>query len=150
MRRSFAVLWLMSMTMPALGQVSESGCLLIGTFAYDSDVLMSVTKRNLDEVAKALRDERLRTKTFFVEGHADARGSEPYNQYLSERRAQAVVRYLTELGTDPSKLVVKGYGKSQPKTNDPYEADNRRVELRIDLTNHGAAQSNPTISSSPR
>jgi outer membrane protein OmpA-like peptidoglycan-associated protein len=50
---------------------------------------------------------------------------------LSERRAQAVARYLTEHGVEGSKLKAKGYGKLKPKTPDPFDAANRRVETRL-------------------
>ena len=47
--------------------------------------------------------------------HTDMKGSEQYNQRLSDRRAQSVVDYLIKSGIDPRRLQPKGYGESKPK-----------------------------------
>ena len=101
------------------------------TFDLNSNDLTESARQNLDEFAKALQDTRLRPHAFVVEGHTDARGSNKYNMALSERRAHAVVRYLTRHGIETSKLKPKGYGKLKPRTPDPYDAANRRVETRL-------------------
>jgi outer membrane protein OmpA-like peptidoglycan-associated protein len=66
-----------------------------------------------------------------VAGHADANGSDIYNQHLSERRAAAVKRFLTSrfnLRADTLKAI--GFGKTRPKNAaDPYADENRRVEI---------------------
>lgn len=70
-----------------------------------------------------------------IVGHTDSRGSESYNQRLSEQRAQAVADYLTENGIDASRLTVSGAGESAPKaSNDTAEGrmKNRRVEVTIE------------------
>lgn len=69
-----------------------------------------------------------------IAGHTDKRNTskEKYNLLLSEKRAKAVADYLIKKGTDPKRLVVKGYGFSQPiAENDPMEGNdaNRRVEI---------------------
>lgn len=46
--------------------------------------------------------------------HTDRHGPAGYNLRLSQRRAEAVVRYLTELGIAPERLRAEGYGKSRP------------------------------------
>ncbi|MDB5970047.1 MAG: hypothetical protein JWQ90_2497 [Hydrocarboniphaga sp.] len=69
-----------------------------------------------------------------VSGHTDSKGSDSYNQELSERRAQSVVDYLTAHGIDAARLTSKGLGETQPLAdNDTDEGRelNRRVELRI-------------------
>ncbi len=70
-----------------------------------------------------------------IQGHTDNIGSAEYNQRLSESRAWAVVNYLIQqMGVDPSRLLAKGYGESQPKaSNDTPEgrALNRRVEFVV-------------------
>jgi outer membrane protein OmpA-like peptidoglycan-associated protein len=104
---------------------------LLITFDLDSANLTDAAKANLDEFAKALRDPRLSSATFEVDGHTDARGGDNYNMTLSERRAAAVVEYLTAQGVDATKLVAKGFGKSQPREADPFAAENRRVETRL-------------------
>jgi outer membrane protein OmpA-like peptidoglycan-associated protein len=108
----------------------ESYDLLI-TFDLDSDSLTDAAKENLNEFAKALQDPTLAGAAFEVNGHTDARGTEDYNLGLSERRAQAVIDYLSQLGVDTSKLTAHGYGKTQPRSPDPFDAVNRRVETRL-------------------
>ena len=68
-----------------------------------------------------------------VAGHTDSIGSDAYNQKLSEGRASAVRDYFVEKGVTNT-LTIKGYGESEPITeNDTEEGRerNRRVELRI-------------------
>jgi outer membrane protein OmpA-like peptidoglycan-associated protein len=104
---------------------------LVVKFKYNSDVLEPDAKLNLDEFAKALKTPQLSGRTFMVEGHTDASGTPGYNLNLSERRAQAVVRYLSERGVNTSNLMAKGYGQSRPIAPDPLSGDNRRVETRL-------------------
>jgi len=106
---------------------------LVVTFDLDSDVLTEQAKANLAEFAKALKDPALATRSFLVEGHTDARGTESHNLALSERRAAAVVRFLNEQGVTKANLLAKGVGMSRPRTADPFDAANRRVETRLRL-----------------
>lgn len=67
-------------------------------------------------------------------GHTDGKGSDAYNQRLSENRARAVVDYLVSKGVSEKRLQYKGFGKSMPlESNDTEEgrAKNRRVEFKI-------------------
>lgn len=75
-----------------------------------------------------------------IEGHTDAKGTDEYNQRLSERRAQAVYRYFINAGIPARRLMMLGYGKFRPiasnqKTdgtdNPEGRALNRRVQLQI-------------------
>lgn len=108
---------------------------LVVKFKYNSDVLEPEARINLDEFAKALKTPQLSAQTFMVEGHTDAAGTPGYNLNLSQRRAQAVVRYLSEKGVDAGRLVPKGYGQAQPLVADPLSGDNRRVETKLRSTN---------------
>jgi OmpA-OmpF porin, OOP family len=108
------------------------------TFDYDSDRLTADAKRNLSEFAKALSNNRLQNLSFVVDGHTDANGAEAYNLDLSNRRAQAVVAHLVGLGVDRGKVTAQGHGKSRPRTADPFDPANRRVETRAE---RGVAQS---------
>jgi OOP family OmpA-OmpF porin len=68
-----------------------------------------------------------------VHGHTDNVGSAEYNQNLSERRAESVKKYLVNKGIAAERMVVKGYGLTQPvASNDTKEgrAKNRRVQLK--------------------
>ncbi|MGB1541202.1 MAG: OmpA family protein [Cycloclasticus sp.] len=67
-----------------------------------------------------------------ITGHTDFRGTVPYNQDLSERRAASVRAFLVSHGCDASKLFIEGYGETKPiADNNTKEgrAKNRRVEL---------------------
>ena len=85
----------------------------------------------LDRVVRSLQDwPTLRVE---VAGHTDASGSEGYNMRLSIMRAESVRDYLAGQGIDPGRLVVQGYGESQPIADNSTEegrAKNRRIELR--------------------
>lgn len=104
---------------------------LLVTFELDSADLTQTAKENLDQFAIALKNPEMARATFQVEGHTDARGGDDYNLKLSERRALAVVEYLRSRGANTSKLSIKGYGKSHPRTADPLDPENRRVEARL-------------------
>jgi outer membrane protein OmpA-like peptidoglycan-associated protein len=67
-----------------------------------------------------------------VEGHADKRGPERFNQWLSEERATRVRNTLVRLGVPADKIVIKGFGGTRPRfkgRGDEVHARNRRVEL---------------------
>jgi len=67
-----------------------------------------------------------------VEGHTDNVGSAASNQTLSEKRAQAVVAWLTSHGVEGSRLRAKGWGQTKPVADNASEdgrAKNRRVDL---------------------
>lgn len=69
-----------------------------------------------------------------IGGHTDDVGNDKDNQLLSERRAQAVVKYLVEKGIQPERLQAKGYGESVPvaeNTTEAGRAQNRRTEFKI-------------------
>jgi outer membrane protein OmpA-like peptidoglycan-associated protein len=92
-----------------------------------------------DESAKALRDlvdalSRAANLNVDIEGHTDAVGDAAANQQLSERRAAAVVAYLSARGITPSRLRAVGMGESTPvASNDTPEGrqENRRVVIRV-------------------
>lgn len=106
---------------------------LLVTFDLNSAALTDEAKQNLDRFVEALRSPQLATMTFDINGHTDARGPESYNLTLSQRRAAAVVEYLSAQGVDTAKLVAKGFGKTHPRSTDPYAAENRRVEATVQL-----------------
>jgi len=69
-----------------------------------------------------------------IEGHTDNKGSDVYNQNLSQGRSQSVVDYLVEQGIESNRLTAHGFGESKPiDTNDTDEgrANNRRVEFTV-------------------
>jgi OOP family OmpA-OmpF porin len=67
-----------------------------------------------------------------VQGHTDNQGNAAANQTLSERRAQAVVEWLSTHGVEGARLTAKGLGQTKPVADnsiDDGRAKNRRVEL---------------------
>lgn len=104
---------------------------LVVNFEYNSDTLTKPARANLNEFAKALKDPRLGSSAFVVEGHTDGMGSDEFNLDLSIRRAKSVVAYLEGLGVSTEKLEAKGYGKQKLLVPDPMSKQNRRVETRL-------------------
>ena len=69
-----------------------------------------------------------------ISGHTDNTGSKVFNELLSQRRADAVVKYLVDKGIERNRLKAKGYGSSKPvQSNDSSSgrALNRRTEFEI-------------------
>ena len=74
-----------------------------------------------------------------LSAHTDDIGSDAYNFKLSDQRAAAVAEYLITKGIAKSRIISKGYGKTQPlvpNTSDENRAKNRRVELKVISTNN--------------
>jgi len=101
------------------------------TFDYNSAQISKSALPQVDALGKALTDPSMKGTTIVVAGHTDAVGSDPYNQDLSERRADSVKQYLTsKYGMTAADLVTVGYGKTRLKNpNDPKAAENRRVQV---------------------
>ena len=100
-------------------------------FDYNSADISKGSTSAVQELGKALSSPDLKGSTFVVAGHTDAIGAEPYNQELSERRADTIKKYLTEkYGIAGADLVTVGYGESKPKdANAPMDPTNRRVQV---------------------
>ncbi len=64
--------------------------------------------------ANASQLNRLNGWKLVIEGHCDERGTAQYNHVLGERRAQAVKRYLVDLGVPPHLIEMASYGKDKP------------------------------------
>ncbi|HWZ23318.1 MAG TPA: OmpA family protein, partial [Cytophagaceae bacterium] len=101
-------------------------------FDFDKAFLRNDSEADL----KKILDFLIQYPDFKVEisGHTDNKGSDRYNQKLSEKRGAAVVNYMIKNGISKERLVAKGYGKIKPLA--PNETDegrqfNRRTELKI-------------------
>jgi outer membrane protein OmpA-like peptidoglycan-associated protein len=107
-----------------------SASLLI-TFATNSATLEPRSKEQLDVVAAALRNDKLKDFTFDVEGHADPRGNHDVNQTLSQQRAESVRRYLiSQHGIAEARLRAVGKGDSELfNTKNVAAPENRRVTI---------------------
>ncbi|WP_423463510.1 OmpA family protein [Promicromonospora sp. MS192] len=102
------------------------------TFVTDSARLTKDGRRVVREAAEVLEEHP--EVEVRIEGHTDSVGTEAHNQRLSERRAQAVLDRLVELGVDADRLTSKGYGESDPLVVPRTFADleqNRRVEFVV-------------------
>lgn len=102
-------------------------------FEYDqSAITMSDAQIVIDTLARALKDERLAKQRFQIIGHTDARGTDAYNDDLSTRRANAVMKRLTDIhGIAANRLQAAGKGRRELK--DPSRPDhgiNRRVQIK--------------------
>jgi outer membrane protein OmpA-like peptidoglycan-associated protein len=105
-----------------------------------ADVLFDFDKADLKPAAEAQLQNLLTVvnsrpnASVSIEGHTDVRGEAPYNQALSQRRAESVQRWLTGHGVGAARITATGAGESRPVKSGSTEADhqaNRRVEIRI-------------------
>jgi outer membrane protein OmpA-like peptidoglycan-associated protein len=100
-------------------------------FDYNSATVTATSQPGVKALGEALSDPQLKNSTFVIAGHTDAKGGDGYNQSLSEKRADAIKRYLVEKhGIPAASLVTVGYGKNQLKNaSDPFAPENRRVQV---------------------
>ena len=99
-------------------------------FDVDSSRVDSDGRMTLEDLAGVLEDY---DKTaVVVQGHTDSTGSEEHNLELSERRAEAVRRYLASLGVDPARLATMGFGEESPVASNESESG-RRQNRRVDI-----------------
>ncbi|SED71273.1 OmpA family protein [Bradyrhizobium erythrophlei] len=109
-------------------------------FDYNSADISAKSLPSVQALGRALTNQDLKGSTFVVAGHTDAAGGEDYNQGLSERRADAIKRYLVDkYGINGTDLVTVGYGKSKLKDPSHPMADvNRRVQV-VNMENKDTA-----------
>jgi outer membrane protein OmpA-like peptidoglycan-associated protein len=96
-------------------------------FDFDSATIKPGGYAELHRVADVLN--RYPDTTILVEGYTDNKGSEAYNQRLSEQRAQTVKEALVQMGVAANRIQAVGYGKSRPISSN--DAMNRRVNIVI-------------------
>lgn len=96
-------------------------------FDYNSDRLKPGAYPELRRISEILN--KYPQTMIEVGGHTDVRGSDEYNQELSERRAQTVADELNKNGVNLQRIRTVGYGESHPISSD--HAVNRRVEIII-------------------
>lgn len=103
---------------------------LVVQFDFDSARLQESAKPLLDNLASAMKSDRLMSLRFSIEGHTDSKGSETYNIQLSQKRALSVVQYLISSGISKDRLESDGKGHRQLLYPDRPEAmENRRVRI---------------------
>lgn len=120
-------------TPPVPDVVTEQKIQITTPFNVDSAIILPGVKTQLNDLITELNkhaDWSLR-----IEGHASSEGPpEPYNQKLSERRAQAVLDYLKAAGLSGDRMTTQGFSSTQPIASNKTEAGrklNRRAELVI-------------------
>jgi len=105
-------------------------------FAFDKAVLTTSERKSLDDFAAGLADKRM--YILAVTGGTDSVGDAEYNYGLSQRRADAVVNYLsTKYNIPPRKFYLIGIGKNlevASNSTSAGRAKNRRVEVKL-MTN---------------
>jgi OOP family OmpA-OmpF porin len=102
-------------------------------FDYDKAVIKDVSFGLMNEIADVIK-KNPQIKKIRIEGHASSEGNASHNKTLSDDRAKAVMKYLTEHGIAAAELMAQGYGSDKPiadnNTEDGREK-NRRVEFAI-------------------
>ncbi len=110
-------------------------------FDYNSSRITSDARPELMKLGRVLTSPDLEGSVFLLGGHTDAKGSDRYNQSLSERRAASVKRFLQRnFDISDDSLVVAGYGEEELKnSDDPFASENRRVQI-VNLEEKPVAQ----------
>ena len=101
-------------------------------FIFDSAELLEESKGELNQLLGILKEHP--EMKIEIGGHTDNKGSDEYNLNLSERRAIAIMNYLSDHGISKENLSAKGYGETKPvSTNETDEGrqQNRRVEFKV-------------------
>jgi len=100
-------------------------------FDSNSAVINALAMPIVVKLGNALSKPEFKDRVFVIAGHTDAKGSFPFNQDLSERRAEAIKRFLAEnYHIEPSQLVTVGYGKTKLKdVQHPFSSENCRVQV---------------------
>jgi outer membrane protein OmpA-like peptidoglycan-associated protein len=114
-------------------------------FMVNSHIIRRESFGLLTRLAKLIKDHPEYVHVS-IEGHADERGAEDFNQKLSENRASSVMDFLVKSGVAASRLSSKGYGSTRPLVDRKSELayfHNRRVEFII--TREGRGSTGPLL-----
>jgi OmpA-OmpF porin, OOP family len=118
-------------------------------FKFDSFALTPEAKESLDQVAAQIKDRQ--NFILEIQGFADATGPDSYNNQLTQKRADAVRRYLAEQHDIPLfRMHILGFGEVRAVADNKTRAgraQNRRVEIRL-LTRNVTDNATPTTSTS--
>jgi outer membrane protein OmpA-like peptidoglycan-associated protein len=101
-------------------------------FDVDQADLKWEAQQNLTKLAGILN--KYEDTNILIEGHTDSDGTEMHNLELSQRRAQSVANFLSNLDVNATRFTMMGYGESQPIASNETaygKAQNRRVEVAI-------------------
>ena len=112
-------------------------------FDFDSSTLRPAASGKLGEVAAVLKEYP--KSPVSIEGHTDGKGTDSYNQALSERRAASVKRWLVDTGgIEAGRIDTKGFGKAKPiapntKPDGSDDPEGRQKNRRVEITVRNAA-----------
>jgi outer membrane protein OmpA-like peptidoglycan-associated protein len=101
-------------------------------FDFDKSAIRSNETSHVSDVAAYLKQNP--SARVGIDGHADPRGTDPYNQSLSERRVNAIRDALVTAGVSAGKIHTGAFGETQPKCNESTEGcwqRDRRVEVLV-------------------
>ena len=115
-------------------------------FGFDQAVLSDEAKTILQDQAEQFGDDQ--NWNVLVQGHTDEKGSEPYNQALSLRRATIVKDFLINEGISTDSIQVEGLGKTEPvcsESTDACWAQNRRTHVVFLKKDLSASNSQPLM-----
>ncbi|MBW3128263.1 MULTISPECIES: OmpA family protein [Hymenobacter] len=103
-------------------------------FETNSTVIQRSSYTTLDKMVQVLNDHP--EYSLRISGYADSRGTDEYNQGLSERRAESAKTYFTGKGIDTNRIPTEGFGESKPvvpNTSRANMAKNRRAEFKFEF-----------------
>lgn len=101
-------------------------------FEFDSAALSEDDRSMLGQVARCLTDGALRDRKAILTGRADARGENEYNMTLGESRADAVYRYMVDLGVGKARMTATSRGEMDATGKDEAGmAHDRRVDIEL-------------------
>lgn len=100
-------------------------------FDFDKTTLRPESYPELDKVVELMEQN----PGLFIEigGHTDDKGSDEYNEKLSQGRAEAVRDYITSQFIESARVTARGYGESKPEVANDTD-DNRQVNRRVEFT----------------
>ncbi|MFT3825079.1 MAG: OmpA family protein [Chitinophagaceae bacterium] len=112
-------------------------------FGFDRSDLSGTAEGNLDKLVNVLKEYS--NTDIEIQGHTDSKGSDSYNQTLSEKRAGSVASYIRNRGVSSARVTTKGYGESAPVASNDTEdgrSQNRRVNFLITANEKMKAEAN--------
>ena len=100
-------------------------------FDFDDTKILDESLPVLNRLLNLLNENP--TLSIEIAGHTDNIGTNKVNLRVSKRRAEAVKKWLVKEGIDPSRLVARGYGESEPMATNDDEFEGRELNRRIEL-----------------
>ncbi|HEY8401563.1 MAG TPA: OmpA family protein [Cytophagaceae bacterium] len=100
-------------------------------FDFDRATLKPESIAELKKLEKLLKENP--GMKVEIAGHTDSKGSNEYNKILSQRRAEAVVKYLVNSGIERDRLTAKGYGEEKPLASNDDEDEGRELNRRTEF-----------------